>query len=373
MKVGIISMQRVFNYGSFMQAYSLKKNIESLGCEVEFVDYHAGEPLIKENVSGNSKLDIKELIARLTPPYINSKKLMTEYWNKMGQCENRYVNQYLKMLGVTKEKSYNKKVDAIVIGSDEVFNCVQSNPDVGFSPELFGANANASKVISYAGSFGNTTIKEIEQYGKKEELSTYFNKFDAISVRDKNSISIVKELTNREPEYHLDPVFLYDYKEEMPKKSAIKDYIIVYAYQCRLRKSECREISRFAKKNNKKIVCLCGPQRYLKGYIPADPFEVLWYIKNADFIITDTFHGSVFSIKYNKQFAVLLRKGHGKVYGNNEKLYDLLSRFGIEKQIVNGRKIEDVIYNDIDYNKINKQIKAERENSISYLKKSLGL
>lgn len=373
MKVGIISMQRVFNYGSFMQAYSLKKNIEALGCEVEFVDYHAGEPLITENVSGNSKLDAKELIARITPPYINSKKLMSDYWNKMGQCEDRYVNKYLKLLGVTKEKSYNKKVDAIVIGSDEVFNCVQSNPDVGFSPELFGANANATKVISYAGSFGNTTMEQIEKYGKKEELAKYFNDFDAISVRDKNSVSIIKELVNKEPEYHLDPVFLYDYEKEIPKKAPLKDYIVVYAYQCRLRKSECREISRFAKKNNKKIVCLCGPQRYLKGYVPADPFEVLYYIKNADYVITDTFHGSVFSIKYNKQFAVLLRKGHGKVYGNNEKLYDLLSRFGIADRVVNDKKIDDVIHNNIDYDSINRQIQTQKDRSISYLKKSLGL
>lgn len=372
MKVGIISMQRVFNYGSFMQAYSLKKNIGMLGHEAEFVDYHAGEPLITENVSGNSKLDIKEAIGKLIPPYINSKKVMNEYWNNMGRCEERYIGKYLPMIGVTSEKKYNTKEDVIVIGSDEVFNCVQSNPDVGFSPELFGAHRNAKRVISYAGSFGNTTINEIDRHGKREELTRYFNDFSDISVRDKNSVSIIQELTGKTPEYHIDPVFLYDYENEIPKKAPKKDYIVVYAYQCRLKKSECRKISRFAKKHNKKIVCLCGPQRYLKGYVAADPFEVLWYIKNADFVITDTFHGSVFSIKFNRQFAVLLRKGNGKVYGNNEKLFDLLRRFGVEDQVVNGRKIDDVIFNKIDYKSINEQIKRERENSLNYLKKAIG-
>ena len=107
-----------------------------------------------------------------------------------------FLNQLL--LGIADEMNYNPTVDCLVIGSDEVFNCIQKNSNVGYSPELFGKNNHAKKLITYAASFGNTTLVKLEKYKKTDEVGALLNKFDAISVRDANSGAIVEQLTGKE-------------------------------------------------------------------------------------------------------------------------------------------------------------------------------
>ena len=82
---------------------------------------------------------------------------------------------------------------------------------MGYSPELFGKNNHAKKLITYAASFGNTTLEKLEKYKKANEVGALLKKFDAISVRDANSGTIVEQLTGKEPVYNLDPVLTYDY------------------------------------------------------------------------------------------------------------------------------------------------------------------
>lgn len=81
------------------------------------------------------------------------------------------------------ERRERPDTDVLVIGSDEVFNCVQSNPDVGCSMELFGKDSRAKKIISYAASFGNTGIKELKRFDVQDEIAELLKKFTAISVR----------------------------------------------------------------------------------------------------------------------------------------------------------------------------------------------
>ena len=91
MKVGIMSMQRVVNYGSFLQAYSLKHNLEALGAEVCFVDYDVEKPIVKaENKSVVSKLNLGKIVDKLLPPYQLPKSTMDEFWRQMGKYDNIY-------------------------------------------------------------------------------------------------------------------------------------------------------------------------------------------------------------------------------------------------------------------------------------------
>lgn len=377
MKIGILSMQRIINYGSFLQAYSLKKNIEKLGHEVEFVDYKAEPALVQNTEKSRSENRIihklKKCKDQMFFPYRVSDKVLNENLSKMYDMEGKYYTDYFKILGLTKEKNITPKLDALVIGSDEVFNCVQANPEVGYSRQLFGKDYQADKLISYAASFGNTTLKEIEAYGIKDEIADMLSQFDAISVRDKNSISVIQELVKSEPEYHVDPVFLYDYEPHMPKKKQTEQgYIVIYSYACRIKKEEAAQIKKFAQKVKKPVICLSGPQFYFKNYRAYAPFEMLEFIKNADYVITDTFHGSVFSIKYNRNFAVYTRGGHGADYGNSEKLRDLLARFGLqEREVTKERSLAEILENMPDYAPVNAKIEREREKSQNYLKKML--
>ena len=296
MKVGIMSMQRIVNYGSFLQAYGLMKLIQQLGHDVEFVDYHPGESILKKthsiSVFGYPKKIVRFLRHRTTRKKRN-------FYRKANSF-NYIYNEFLPLLGVTDEKNYDYSCDVLVIGSDEVFNCLQDAP-VGFSPELFGYNCNAKRCISYAASFGTTTLEKLKEYGKNEEIGEYLSNLDSISVRDQNSESIIRSLCNKSVDMNLDPVLMYGFESEVPEISE-KDYIIVYAYRGRISKEEGKYIKRFAKEKNKRLIALGGVQDFCDEYFIGNPFEILGYIKSADYIVTDTFHGAVFSLKYGKRF-----------------------------------------------------------------------
>jgi len=375
MKIGIMSMQRIVNCGSFLQAYGLKRIIENLGYEVVFVDYKVEKPLC------SCKLDKKKIIKKKFENRVLSICMKLEhlmFWTPRSikrtiKENNNYIKFANKNLNLTKRKSYRVSVDTLVIGSDEVFNCTQLNPNVGYSLELFGKNANTHNVCTYAASFGNTTIKKIEKYGKTQEIADLLNKMSTISVRDENSYDVVKALTGKEPTVNLDPVLIYEFENEVPDIVNLKDYIIVYAYRNRINETEQKLIKEFAKIENKKIVCIGGYQAFADYYVNCTPFEVLDYFRKADYIFTDTFHGTIMSIINHKKFVTFVRDSVGESYGNSEKLTDLLSRLGLKNRIVNDTiDIVSVIKSDIDYQTVDGIIRDERLKTVSYLESALN-
>lgn len=371
-KVGIMSMQRIANYGSFLQAFALKTLIEELGVQVEFVDYHVEAPVNVDDskTSNNYIRKIKKGVEVLGyhAPIFHSLSFI--------KYKQDFQKKYMVLLGVTDELNYNPELDILIVGSDEVFNCIQKNTNVGYSLELFGKNHKARKLISYAASFGNTTLEKLKRYGKAEEVGRYLKKFDALSVRDENSGKIVKKLTGRIVEYHLDPVLAYDYIHEcdkIPKTEKAEKYLIVYAYSGRISKEESKWIKAYAKKKGLKIYAIGGIQRCTDRFINCSPFEVLSYFRNAEEVITDTFHGSIFSIITERKFTTLVRKSVGNSYGNEEKLTDLLERLELCNRITfdikDAEKINQV---EIDYNKVGKVLTEQRRRTKEYLKEHIG-
>ena len=364
-------MQRIVNYGSFLQSYSLKKNLEKMGAEVCMVDYHVGKPLVSENRSKKSiiKKKIKSLKDKYLFPREKSMDVYDKHWKMEYKITCDFINEIQPMIGVTKEKNYTPDLDLLIVGSDEVFNCLQTNPDVGYSKELFGYGNKADKIITYAASFGNTKEEGLKKYGIYDEVKDMILKFDDISVRDDNSSLIISNMGVNNIHKNVDPVFLYDYEQETDIEVPYTNYIVVYSYSCRISKEEARAIKKFAKKYNKKVICVEGHQKYFDEYIAINPFEVLAYFRKADFIVTDTFHGTVFSIKYNKQFVTLIRKGVEQVYGNSEKLEDLLKTFNLgNRELTNVSDLEDKLLETIDYEPVNMKISSEKQKALDYLR-----
>ena len=364
-KVGILSMQRIANYGSFLQAYGLKHILEDLGCDVQFVDYHPGKTLIPAD--GGS--GIKRKISKALEAFKYNAPLKEKI--KFIKYKKNYAKNYYPYLGIG-EMNYSPELDLLVIGSDEVFNCVQNNSNVGFSPELFGVDNNAKKVITYAGSFGNTNIEKLKKYGVDKEVASYLKNIDAISVRDNNSGNIVKELTGKEPIYNLDPVLAYDFIgkcQEIPATVLEGKYMILYGYAGRFTKDECKNIREYANSKGLKIFCIGGVQDACDKFIDCNPFQVIAYFQHADCVVTDTFHGTILSVITHRKFVSVVRNIG---YGNSEKMIDLLGRLGLEDRIIEelnavGVKISEVI----DYVKGDEVIKEERERSYMYLKKEI--
>ena len=362
MKIGILSMQQVRNYGSFLQAYALKYTLESFGHQCEFIDVEPGT--ILPGYERNFKYFAKKAFQR----YFNWSALRT--LGTLGKrlkftklYHERFDKEFMEELGVYKHTFTN--YDVVVIGSDEVFNFNQ-NTFYGFSIQLFGDVKNANKVISYAGSFGTTTVDVIDRCRVRDAIVNAMSKMAAISVRDTNSFGVVKDLLGKEPSMNVDPVLIFDYQKYAiePKE---KDYIIVYSYPNRFNgKKEVNVIKQFAKQKGKKLISICFYFPWCDETLMPHPFEVLGYMKNADYVITDTFHGCVMSMKFNKQFVTFSRES------NKQKLTSLLDQFSLSNRICNTpEEIFMKMEQPIDYKPVNEKIKDETNKALAYLKSNI--
>lgn len=365
MKVGIMSMQRIINYGSFMQALSLKRILEELGHTVVFVDY-----VPKPNVHNrkNIRLQVRSSLRYIKKkfyPWSLMKKLRPN--NRDGLYE-KFLDCY-SWLDMTEKRCFHTKVDVLVIGSDEVFNCLQSGVTVGFSMELFGQNNRAKRLISYAASFGSTTLDKLKEYGVTNIIKSHLNRFSAISVRDNNSNSIVRELTGKEPYVHLDPVLVGGVENIAWKPvNTTGKYVAVYGYKGRFSEQEAAEIQKFAHNNGMKTISIMDEQSFCDEVVTCRPDEILSYVRNAEYVITDTFHGTIFSIIFHKPFAVFCRKKSDTGSTNKEKLLDLLQRLNLMDRVIeNINDIPEIIAKEINYSYIDDIRTNERIKTQEYL------
>ena len=366
MRIGIISMQKVVNYGSFMQAYALRQLIkEATGEEAKFIDIEKGRAL-----DFVKKEDTKSRVRRLLNIIFSGKiieKMKDKIYSK--KLYEQFSTKFYDLLNLTEEDNY-VKYDNVVIGSDEVFHCCQNTP-WGFTTQLYGNVKNAKNVFSYAASFGATTLNQIKENNLDSDIKQYLERMHSISVRDNNSKYIIENLLNKTPEEHLDPVLLWNFTQELNNTNTTglkRDYLLVYSYIGRINdKNDIKEILKFAKDRNLEIVTIfCRYNWADKCIFPETPFQVLKYYQDAKYVITDTFHGSIFSIIQHKQFCTLVRKT------NKEKLESLFKKFNLEDRIVTkAYQIFGIIDKTIDYKKVDLIREQERKRAIKYLKDNI--
>lgn len=359
--IGIMSMQRVINYGSFLQAYGLKCLVEEITkTKVRFVDYRFGIDLSKDISSNKNEKNkiIKRVLKNRTPlNYIRKKRYFRE-------VENELVKN-LKEIGID-ERNYDDNVTQLIIGSDEVFNCIQPYP-VGYSKQLFGDGYTNASVISYAASFGSTSYNDLVIRDIDQEISRLLLQFKSISVRDKHSYDLVNKLTGIEPVINMDPVLMYDFKNEIINHQVnLENYILVYAYAGRLSMEEENYIKKFARKYGKKIISVGHYSSIADENIICHPFYVFSYFKNADYVITDTFHGTVFSIKMNTKFCTIIRES------NRNKIEALLGQLGrMDRAVDDLVDIDNLYKQHIDYQITNEVIKKEKIKAEQYIKNNI--
>ena len=380
MKVGIMSMQRVINYGSYMQALSLKTMLEELGHDVVFVDYKA-RPSIQHQRSVSywlrrGKQAIKNTGLVWTAANLYRGRPIGYRPVKTYTADELAFIPALKELGVDYDHfHYHTQVDALIIGSDEVFNCLQNADKVGFSPELFGVHNRANLLLSYAASFGNTTLERLEEYGVSKQVGGWLKRFDFLSVRDENSAQIVKALTGKEAQQHLDPALLGGIENMQWEGNSEKAYLAVYAYPKRITNTEGAEIVAFAKKNELRVLSLAGAQNFPdfeNVTPPCTPLQILPYFRNAACVVTDTFHGAIFSIINHIPFAVFCRRPKDVSYSNSEKLVDLLIKLNLTDRLVSDENdLDTILGREIDFAAVD-AIRAEgRLAAMDYLKQAL--
>lgn len=374
MSIGIMSMQRILNYGSTLQAYSLRRMIEAVDpdIEVSFLDYLPGPVLIEQTGAPRTKFGRTAAKVR---EYAGGHGSIADKLRFFGH-KRSYAGRFFPLVGITPQPNRDLAVDVQVIGSDEVFNCVQSNTNVGYSRDLFGHATPARRLISYAASFGNTTLEKIDDAGIRSDLTDDLGRFDHISVRDRNSREIVEALTGRTPSVNVDPVLAYDImalEPRIPQRRLVdQPYIIVYGYSGRLDAEENAALRRYADSIGALILTFGGVQGCADRFVDCSPFELLAYFRDAEAVVTDTFHGTIFSIINDVPFATIIRRSVAHGYGNEEKLGYLLETLGLSSRRLDSvSDVARILAEPIDTQAVGAALERERRRSAEYLKASI--
>ena len=367
--VGILSMQSVNNFGSLIQAYSLKKMVESLGHEVCFIDIEKrpeDDALLKDHrISYLSEMESGSLKRKISDGYLANRFRNRAIGKEQDDIINEFRDKYLPACDAS------RAVDTCIIGSDEVFNCLQES-GWGFTSQLFGDVKNAANVITYAACCGFTKLDDVPA-PVVEKIRDSFDNVSAFSVRDKNTFDFVSGITGSDAiTYNLDPALLSDCDDEIAATPFVntlpEKYCLVYAYKNRIyEKAEVEYIKSFCKARGMDIIAVGMPQMWIKNFYAASPFELLKIFRNAGFVITDTFHGTIFSARYADRFAVMVRES------NKNKLGDLIGRLEIEDHVIHDVSSLPGKYELAhDKSRLNALLTSERERSLGYLEANLN-
>lgn len=358
MRIAILSMQRIVNFGSVLQAWSLRQMVQEVtGASADFLDIE-DSPALESRGGALAAVDYhapacysqhilqkaKRRIITVLSGY--NKKLIQKFMREELRLDDKYA-----------PRSY----DHVIVGSDEVFNHA-----AGVRLQLHGDVKQASKVITYAASCGSAKA----EYVCPEDVQTLRNamsRFTAISVRDAGTASYVRHFYDGQICKHMDPVLMGSLHARKARRVWLKKYLLVYAYGQRIRTAEEIEAIRsFARKKGLKIVAMGGSQFWCDLYIPAAPMRMLDWFAHAEYVVTDTFHGTIFSVINQKKFAAIVRPS------NENKLTCLLTDLSLaERQLKDLVLLESVLDKPVDYDTVNAILARERIKARAYLKELL--
>lgn len=372
MKISILSMQRVNNFGSLLQSYALKTMLRKLGHQVSFLDIEpnqADNALLEGSVEDFSKecdagRGILTKLKKLDRYAINRLRIK---W--ADRCQKQKFQQFRRDVLEIADNTDEVRYDCCVIGSDEVFNCLSQTP-WGFTGQLFGDVRQAGRVITYAASCGGTTYKNLPQQAALR-IREVFGNVAAFSVRDENTEAFVTAFTEKPVQTHLDPALVMDFGKEIQGCSLPvglpKRYCLVYSYYNRIHSpGEIAQIQTFCKSHGLEPVTIGAPQMWISRHFAVTPFEALQVFAHAEFVITDTFHGTVFSAKYAKGFAVMVRPS------NANKLQDLLTRLQLKAhQVADFGQLDRVWDIKADTQRVQAVISSEYGRTMRYLADSI--
>lgn len=383
-KVGIVSCYFKHNYGSMLQAYATQQVLDNMGIENETIN-------IDENVD-----------------FANGKKkyYMTQITNftfiksKLGMIKLKFDKKLKKDLGKNisiRDKKYNefeqkfrltypyktyaeltekcKDYSSILVGSDQLWlpvNVVADYYTLNWVPD------NVNK-ISLATSFGVSTVPD--KY--KDSYKKFLNRIDNLSVRESAGVKLVSELSNKEATLVCDPTLLLTKQEWMEiqqEERIIKDkYILCYFLGNNIEHRKFAE--RLKEKTGYKIVSLNHADEYVKysdifaDETPYDigPAEWINLIRNAEYVCTDSFHGTVFSLINNTKFFTFERYSNkNSKVSTNSRIYSLLEIVNLKERILSGTEnVEDVLKYNIDFDKVNIKLADFRNQSKTFLEKAL--
>lgn len=342
MKIGVVTIYNSLNSGSYLQALSLCEFLKKEG-------YDSG--LVRNRMYRKNRFGYRFLLF--------SKYVFLGRFKRASYIIRTYA-------GLVKSRSKyryidQRKADICVFGSDTIWNVAEEY----FGKEwkhYFGAGY-AGKKIAYAPSLGPTEANVIRM---NEKLKKCIAEFDAIGVRDRHTYAAVSAiLPDREVALVVDPTMLMDksFFEQLAYPCTDEKFILFYSFG-RIEPKMFSRIQSFAKEQGLKLICMGENVGSCDKYLPRTPLLMMGYFSKADYVITDTYHGSVFSIIFKKRFTCI---DCGK-----SKVNDLLERFGLMNRIARTADDMDVIFREtIDFDSVDKILDRMRKTSKEFLLRAL--
>lgn len=365
-KIGILTFNNSYNYGAVLQAFATQKFLSNMGNEAEFINYQ-NEYEYKYNklFSYRKNLSLKRNIIILI-----KNTLFFSFWY-CNKSFNKFIKSMPKTCRCNSEQLNNLNFDIIIAGSDQIWNpnIYGENMDWNF---LLDFNTKAKK-ISFASSLGSYKISD--EY--KEKYLKCLNDFYAISVREDFAVKQLEDLGLNNIKKVCDPTMLLSSKEwkniiNIPyKKIKGKKYALVYLMSQYEEYEE--QIKKIADFYNLKIVLVSFSnlkRKYVDCYAKSyNPLEFLNILNDAELVLTNSFHGTVFSLLFSKNFFNL------ENIKNPERVKSLLKQMNLTDRII--KKNDDVINSlknikDINYKKVQKEMEKFSKDSRDWLISKIG-
>ena len=364
MQIRTITCHDVYNHGASLQAYALQTYLESMGHTVEIIDYkpyYLSRHYLLWSVD-NPVFD-KPVIKQL---YLVAKLPGRLLALKRKRLFDEFTKGYLKLTSKRYHsneelKSNPPQADVYIAGSDQIWNTLfQNGRDAAFYLDFAPKTA---KRISYAASFATEDVAE--EY--KPFVRKMLQNLDAISIRERYSLPLLASLGREDGVAVCDPVFLLSNEQWeciLPTKNHTDRYLLVYDSEHTLKLKEFAQY--IAQKLNLKIFNVSAFRLDYadKDFWISSPLEFVSLIRGAEYVISNSFHASAFSLIFEKDFCVVNRSE-----GINERMKSLLDSYGIGERLVTDYS-DSVLYH-IDYQKVNSLLRRDIDASKKFLNKWL--
>lgn len=378
-KIAILTQPLHDNYGGLLQAYALKETLELMGHDVLIVNRRKMELPKWRKIA--SFVYSKAKGRQINPNYFISKNLRDIISENTGAFQRKYIPKTSPLITDNEEmeKITSDGFDVYIVGSDQCWRPKYS-PSIGNYFFDFAKNEVNVKRVSYAASFGVSNWEFNEANTLK--CKNLIQKFDGVSVREDSALDLLKNHLNRSDGLHVvDPTMLLDRQhyidivnnEKLEKsKGSLKTYILD-------KTTDKMNIIRDIEKSLKiKHFDTLPPKRLTKDkailtnineFIYPGPLVWIRGYMDADFVITDSFHGCVFSIIFNVPFIAIGNKSRGlSRFQSLLKMFELESRLIVDTSLF---KVDDFIDKKINWEKVNKILEKEKSKALAFLKTNI--
>ena len=371
MKTGLVTFYHIHHYGALLQAAATQRAVESLGSECEIIDYYVNQ----DNALFRKPTGLGSLAAD-THTALHYKALETRY-----QRFEKFSKDHLHISGHRFESLEELRraelpYDLILSGSDQIWN-PKIFPDGHFDPVFFGAFSDRRK-IAYAPSFGIPTIPE----EMETELRDYLKDFSHVSARETQGREILREITGKEFPVVLDPTLLLNADQWAAMANTPRGYpgtetntplgyILCYC----ISKPGALEpyIRQLAERTGLPVVQLCGIRRKVhpkaRCILDAGPAEFLALFQNASYVCTNSFHGTVLSVQFQKPFFTAVAPSE-LAAPERSRTFSILSRLGLTDRIIGKGDTAD-LEAKIDWAGASAHLEEARKSSMAYLRAAL--